>query len=113
MTVSLRNETLTPVTACAAPGCNDPITPAATGRPARYCSPACRARAHRRRHAPVPAVAEVTMGSASSRGRHPDRAWMVQLRRGNGGVVVAIGLRRTAADRLAEQINHLLDDPPI
>lgn len=113
MTISLRNETTEAVINCAAPGCDSPITPTGTGRPARYCSPACRARAHRRRHISVPAVAEVTMGSASSRDRHPDRAWLVQLRRGNQLVVVTIGLRRTAADRLAEQINQLLNDPAI
>jgi hypothetical protein len=51
------------------------------------------------------------MGSASSRGRHPDRAWLVRLRRGDHSVVVAIGLRRLDADRLVEQINDLLADP--
>ena len=51
------------------------------------------------------------MGSASSRGRHPDKAWLVQLRHGDRSVVVAIGLRRPAADRLAEQVNDLLANP--
>jgi len=51
------------------------------------------------------------MGSASSRGRHPDQAWLVRLRRGDRSVIVAIGLRRNHADRLAEQINQLLADP--
>lgn len=109
--VSLRNETPTgPV--CAAPDCATPLTPAPTGRPARYCSTACRARAHRHRHTPGPARAEVTMGSASSRGRREDHAWLVALRRGPRTVIVAIGLRRSAADRLAEQLNDLLHDPP-
>ncbi|GAA3528605.1 TetR/AcrR family transcriptional regulator [Nonomuraea rosea] len=31
--------------------CGDPVPPAGTGRPARYCGNACRQRAHRRRHA--------------------------------------------------------------
>ncbi|MFF9168872.1 MULTISPECIES: XF1762 family protein [unclassified Streptomyces] len=31
------------------PECRKPITAAATGRPARYCSPACRQRAYRKR----------------------------------------------------------------
>ncbi len=31
------------------PECREPITAAATGRPARYCSPACRQRAYRKR----------------------------------------------------------------
>lgn len=106
--VSLRNET----PGCAAPGCDNPLAVTGTGRPARYCCAACRARAHRHRHTTTDApVAEVTMGSATSRGRHPDRAWMVQLRRGNRGVIVAIGMRRRDADRLAEQVNDLLADP--
>ncbi|MEV7089444.1 XF1762 family protein [Streptomyces sp. NPDC093085] len=34
---------------CPAPACGKPIHQAARGRPARYCSPACRLRAHRQR----------------------------------------------------------------
>lgn len=109
--LSFRNETPTEVGCCAAPDCDNPIVHAATGRPAQYCCNACRARAHRDRYTSIPAVAEVAMGSASSRGRHPDRSWLVGLRRGDRHVVVAIGLRRPAADNLAEQINHLLGDP--
>ena len=30
--------------------CNAPLPTSSTGRPARYCSPACRQKAHRRRH---------------------------------------------------------------
>lgn len=48
------------------------------------------------------------MGSASSRGRPPERAWLVRLRRADLSVIVAIGLRHNAADRLAEQISDLL-----
>lgn len=36
---------------CPAPGCGTPVAQAARGRPARYCSPACRLRAHRHRTA--------------------------------------------------------------
>ena len=109
--LSFRNETPVDVACCIGPDCDNPITPAGTGRPARYCSGACRARAHRHRHTTAPAIAEVAMGSASSRGRHPDKAWLVQLRHGDRSVVVAIGLRRPAADRLAEQVNDLLANP--
>lgn len=109
--LSFRNETTPRVACCAAPDCDNPIGHGPTGRPARYCCNACRARAHRHRHTSTPAVAEVAMGSASSRGRHPDRSWLVSLRRGNRNVVVAIGLRRPAADSLAEQINDLLANP--
>lgn len=108
-TLSSRNETM--AARCAGPGCDHPIVPAATGRPARFCSNACRSRAHRRRHSSAPAVAEADMGSASSRGRHPERAWLVRLRRDQRSVVVAIGLRRSAADRLVDQINELFADP--
>ena len=36
---------------CAGPDCPNTITPHKGGRPAQYCSPRCRTRAHRRRHA--------------------------------------------------------------
>jgi hypothetical protein len=107
--VSSRNET--PTARCAAPGCDNTIRPAATGRPARFCCPACRSRAHRERTSNHPTLAEADMGSASSRGRHPDNAWLVRLRRGDTSIVVAIGLRRSAAHRLAQQINQLLAAP--
>ena len=55
-----------------------------------------------------PVSVEVGMGSASSRGRPIDQAWMVRLRRGRRSVIVAIGLRRPAADRLAAQVADLL-----
>ncbi len=93
-------------------GVHDLRAPGVTGRPAKYCSPACRATAHRQRHNTPPAAAEVTMGSASSRGRKPDNAWTVQLHRANHHIIIAIGLRRPAADRLAQQINNLLTPNP-
>ncbi len=51
------------------------------------------------------------MGSATSRGRPPERAWMVRLRKGQRSVIVAVGLRRPAADRLAEQLVDLVATP--
>ena len=54
------------------------------------------------------ATAEVDTGSASSRGRPPERIWMVRLRRGDNSVIVAIGLHRFAAERLAARINEVL-----
>jgi len=61
-----------------------------------------------------PLTVEVDTGSASSRGRPPDRAWMVRLRRADRSIIVAIGLSRTAADNLAERIAELIDpdNPP-
>ncbi len=95
---------------CAGPGCTQPITARPTGRPARFCSTACRVKAHRQRERDrAPLTAEVDHGSASSRGRRPELAWLVRLRRADRSVIVAIGLSRTAADHLAEQIADLLD----
>ena len=94
---------------CQAPDCGQAVVWAGTGRRARFCSAACRVRAHRQRERDRgPVTVEVDQGSASSRGRHPDRAWLVRLRRGEGSVVVAVGLSRAGADRLAGQIADLV-----
>ncbi len=106
---SFRYDTKAEVT-CAGPDCTETVHASGTGRPARFCSPACRVRAHRARqrdeHQPV--TVEIDFGSASSRGRSPDRAWMVKIRCGNRSVIVAIGLRIHAATSLAEQIAEVL-----
>ncbi len=70
----------------------------------------CRRRAHRRQQhqADNPVTVEVDMGSASSRGRPAAQAGLVRLRRADRTVIVAIGLHRNAADRLAQQISDLL-----
>jgi hypothetical protein len=52
------------------------------------------------------------MGPTSSRGRPPERSWLVRLRRSDRSVVVAIGLRRQAAERLAAQVTELLGPGP-
>jgi len=52
------------------------------------------------------------MGSATSRGRLPERSWLVRLRRSDRSVVVAVGLRRPAAERLAAQLTELLGPGP-
>ena len=110
--VSLRHET--PGPNCGGPDCDNPVLRSATGRPGHFCSGACRSRAHRQRQREHddPVVAEVDFGSASSRGRPVEERWMVRLRRGERDVIVAIGLRRYAADRLVEQITDLLADRP-
>jgi hypothetical protein len=99
---------------CAARDCTNTVTQPIVGRPARYCSTACRVREHRRRRAAAdaPITVEIDMGSASSRGRPPDRAWLVRVRRADRAVIVAIGLRRYAADRLAAQLTELLTNTP-
>lgn len=103
--VSFRDETLP---RCAAPDCDEPLSENRTGRPARYCSPTCRARAHRERHRIEPVTVEVDIGSASSRGRRPEEAFLVRLCRGERSLVVTIGLRREAAEHLAERIAEMI-----
>ena len=51
---------------------------------------------------------EVCYGSTSSKGRKPGTAWLVQLRRDNQAVVIAIGLTLPRARDLAERIASLL-----
>jgi hypothetical protein len=106
--VSSRDET--PASpGCAAPGCANPLPAHGPGRPARFCSQACRARAYRvRRHQGGTLVAEVDLGSTSSKGRTQGQVWLVRLRRGNESVIIAIGLSRMRADALAERITKLL-----
>ena len=58
-----------------------------------------------------PLHAEVDHGSTSARGRPPDRAWLVRLRRDNRAVIIATGLARSSADHLASKINTLLRPP--
>lgn len=113
--VSSRHEITENPSSCGAAGCLNTITSRPTGRPARYCCDACRARAHRlkRRQVAGLVTVEVDMGSASSRGRPPERAWLVRLRRSDRTVVVAIGLRRSTADRLAERISDILNPDEI
>jgi hypothetical protein len=104
---SLRNEKL--AVTCGCPGCNESVLRRATGRPALYCSAACRVSAHRQREqSRGPVTVEVDFGSASSRGRSPDRSWLVRLRRGQDSVIVTVGLSRPAAESLAEQLVELL-----
>ena len=94
---------------CAAPGCANPLPAHGPGRPASFCSQACRARAYRqRRRQRGTIVAEVDLGSTSSKGRTEGRVWLVRLRRGNESVIIAIGLSRMRADALAERITKLL-----
>jgi len=57
-----------------------------------------------------PLTVEIDTGSASSRGRPPDHAWMIRLRRGDQSVIVAVGLTRTAAQHLADHIAEIVHD---
>jgi hypothetical protein len=59
-------------------------------------------------HAPERVVVEVDYGSATTRGRPPDQAWLIRLRCGDKAVILSIGLRRSAAERLADHIIEVL-----
>lgn len=59
-----------------------------------------------------PLVVEADVGSTSSKGRAPGQAWLVRIRRGDQAVIVAIGLSRSCAERLAEKIAALMRPPP-
>ncbi len=97
-------------TTCAAPGCANPVTRRRRGRPAIYCSAACRSSSYRsqRRRVDEPIVVEIDHGSTNAKRRPAGRVWMVRLRRGQRSVIVAIGLGRPSADHLAHQISDLL-----
>ncbi len=58
-----------------------------------------------------PVTVEIDIGSASARGRPPDRVWLVRLRHGDRSVITTIGLSHTSAEHLAEQITELLAEP--
>jgi hypothetical protein len=58
-----------------------------------------------------PITVEIDTGSASARGRPPDRIWLVRLGRPNRHVITTIGLSRTSAEHLAEHITDVLNPP--
>ena len=58
-----------------------------------------------------PVTVEIDTGSSSSRGRHGGQPWLIRLRRGNRSVITTIGLSRTSAEHLAQQITDLLAEP--
>jgi hypothetical protein len=117
--VSSRHETRdaadhNPATHCAAPSCTTTLTRTGRGRPARYCSPACRSTAHRalRRHRDQPIRVEIDHGSTSAKGRTHGRVWLIRLRRADRAVILTAGLDHPSAERLARQITHVLDPQP-
>lgn len=105
-TITSRDETR-----CAAPGCAATLTRRPRGRPAIYCSPACRTAAHRKHQTrdDQPLIVEVDHGSTSSKDRPSGRVWMIRLRRGNRSVILIAGLGRASADTLAAEIRHVID----
>lgn len=93
---------------CLAPGCANEVTQTSLrGRRTRYCSPACRPSAYRRRP-PRRVTVEIAHEPVEDGARPLGRVWFVQLRNGAKSVVVATGLGRPSADHLARQLNDLL-----
>ena len=86
---------------CAAPGCDNEVPRRAgqRGRPAVYCSPACRPSYVR----PV-LVVDVERDEADEDGRD----WLVTLRRGPSVVIVSRQLGRFSATALAAEITALV-----
>jgi hypothetical protein len=58
---------------------------------------------------PASITVEVDRRSASSRGRPPEHARLTRLRHADKSVVVAIGLNRPAADRLAAHATDIIN----
>ena len=56
-------------------------------------------------------TAEIDTGSASCEGRPTQRHCLVRLRRGDRSIITTIGLPRTCAEQLAEQIIDVLAGP--
>jgi hypothetical protein len=96
------------MTVCAAAGCDNPV-PRRTGqvgRPAIYCSPACRPSWVR------PALVVEVEQRAEDDHEH-GRDWEVRLRRGDRVVVVGRGLGRFSATALAAEFTAVVDGGPI
>ena len=95
------------VLTCAAPGCDEHVVrTGGRGRPAVYCSPACRPAGRGR--AGVHVVVEVDHQPTPDNERPTGRVWIVRLRRGTQSVVIAAELGRPSADLLAGQLDELL-----
>jgi hypothetical protein len=113
------------VTTCANPGCDNALPARGhTGRPAIYCSPACRKRQRATATKTGDAttsdntavtdtvVVELEHPDTSPDGRPPERIWTLRLRRGQHVVIVAQGLGWPTANALARQLQDLLAMPP-
>lgn len=96
------------MTTCAAHGCTNPVIRQPRGRPAIYCSPACRPS---RRTARPRLQVEIGHPDTSPDGRPTDRVWTVQLRRGPRTVTIADNLGWPSAATLADQLHDLITNP--
>lgn len=89
---------------CAAAGCSNLVPRrAGAGRPAVYCSPACRPN-----HSRPKILVEVDHPETSPDGRPVERVWAVRLRRGHEVVVIANDLGWPSANALAGALDDLL-----
>jgi hypothetical protein len=96
---------------CARPGCANPLVRRSRGRPALYCSVACRHAVHRKGPPPRLTV-EVDHASDDVEGRPTGHVWLVRLRRGDRDVEIATGLGRPSAEYLARQLRELIEPQP-
>ncbi len=89
---------------CAAPGCDNPVDrrPGQRGRPAIYCSLACRPSRQGNAGAITVDVGQDDDNAAGG------RTWMVTLRRGRRRVVVGRDLGRFSAAMLSRELRALL-----
>ncbi len=89
---------------CAAHGCVNPVPRnAGPGRPAVYCSPACRPN-----HPQPKILVEVDHPETSPDGRPVERVWTVRLRRGQDVVVIANDLGWPSAHALVGALGDIL-----
>lgn len=93
---------------CASSGCENPLPIRGRGRPAIYCSPACRPAKTGGTHL----VVEVCHPESSLDGRPPGRVWTVSLRRGERFVLIAENLGWPSANALARQLEDLVGPAP-
>jgi hypothetical protein len=88
---------------CAAPGCDQPVPRRpGPGRPAIYCSPACRPSATTRRQGPI--TVDIDHDDTTPRGA----GWTVTMRRGHRRVTIASDIGRFAATLLRDDLQRLL-----
>ena len=96
---------MSPILRCARPDCDNPVVrkPGKVGRPAIYCSPACRPALARQ-----PLVVEVVQDDSED--RQPGRDWIVRLRRGAHTVPIRRGVGRLSAEDCAREMRYFFQD---
>lgn len=103
-------------TRCARPGCPNEVPRNPRGRPRLYCTPACRAEAHRYDNPDrkEPIAIEIDHETPTTAGQRPTgHVWLVRLRRGSQLAVIATGLGRPSAEHLAAQLRDVINPPEL